>query len=43
MDKVQETTFTDYNAPSSESFRLYLNKDEYSNLQNFYNYFPVLM
>jgi coproporphyrinogen III oxidase-like Fe-S oxidoreductase len=23
MDKVQETTFTDYNAPSSESFALY--------------------
>jgi hypothetical protein len=24
MDKVQETTFSDYNAPSSESFRLYV-------------------
>jgi hypothetical protein len=24
MDKVQETIFTDYNAPSSEPFKLYL-------------------
>jgi hypothetical protein len=24
MDKVQETIFTDYNAPLSESFRIYL-------------------
>jgi hypothetical protein len=23
MDKVQKTAFTDYNAPSSESFRLH--------------------
>jgi hypothetical protein len=25
MDKVQKTSFTDYNAPSSEPFRLHLN------------------
>jgi hypothetical protein len=24
MDKVQKNTFTDFNAPSSEPFRLYL-------------------
>jgi hypothetical protein len=24
MDKVQKTAFTDYNAPSSEAFRLHL-------------------
>jgi hypothetical protein len=24
MDKAQETTFTDYNAPSSESFTLFV-------------------
>jgi hypothetical protein len=24
MDKVQKTTFTDYNTPSSEPFRLHL-------------------
>jgi hypothetical protein len=30
MDKLQETAFTDYNAPSSEPFRLNLNNNAHN-------------